>query len=38
MMEGNNDGQKKKSAPKYFFPKKIILGNKKDLRKNKMLG
>lgn len=29
---------KRKSGGKYFFPKKIIVGNKKDLRKNKEAG
>jgi len=29
---------KGKSAPQYFFPKKIVVGNKKDLRKNKEAG
>lgn len=34
---GVNTGgdSKKKQQPKYFFPAKIVVGNKKDLPKNK---
>jgi len=40
MLENIEDieNKKKKSGGKYFFPKKIIVGNKKDLRKNKEAG
>ena len=30
--------KKAKQPPKYYFPKKIVVGNKKDLSKNKEAG
>lgn len=36
--EGKGGGDGKKQAAKFFYPKKIVVGNKKDLRRNKDAG
>ena len=35
LKSGGSIGSKSKPQPKYYFPKKIVVGNKKDLAKNK---
>lgn len=38
LKSGSNLGSKSKMQPKYYFPKKIVVGNKKDLAKNRQAG
>ena len=38
LKSGGTVGSKQKTQSKYYFPKKIVVGNKKDLAKNKAAG